>query len=119
MIYKAGKHTGIESNKFKHFNLSASTYSIDDFNAKIEVAILQQRQDWEPPQIRDLQLVIPEDYTFVASNNFFYCAWYAQQLSWKDSANQVKAIFWLIQNISWYITSSNTNVTALQTNQQS
>ena len=81
MIYKAGKHTGIESNKFKHFNLSASTYSIDDFNAKIEVAILQQRQDWEPPQIRDLQLVIPEDYTFVASNNFFYCAWYAQQLS--------------------------------------
>ena len=78
---KAGKYTGIESNKFKHFNLSASTYSIDDFNAKIEVAILQQRQDWEPPQIRDLQLVIPEDYTFVASNNFFYCAWYAQQLS--------------------------------------
>ena len=38
---------------------------------KIKVAILQQRQDWEPPQIKDLRLVIPEDYTFMASNHVF------------------------------------------------
>ena len=71
MIYKAGKRTGVENDKFTHFNLSASTYSIDDFNAKIKMAILKHRKDWEPPQIKDLRLVIPEDYTFIASNNFF------------------------------------------------
>ena len=71
VIYKAGKHTSAENDKFIHFNLSAGTYSIDKFNAKIKAAILQQRQGWEPPQIKDLQLVIPEDYTFIASNNFF------------------------------------------------
>ena len=68
IVYKAGKRTGVENNKFIHLNLSAGTYSIDDFNAKIKVAILQKRQDWEPTQIKDLKLVIPEDYTFMASN---------------------------------------------------
>ena len=47
------------------------TYSIDDFNAKIKVAILQQRQDWEPPQIKGLRLMIPKDYTFIADNTIF------------------------------------------------
>ena len=70
-IYKAGKSTGVENAKFIHFNLSTGTYSIDDFNAKVKIAILQQRQDWEPPQIKDLRLVIPEDYTFMASNTIF------------------------------------------------
>ena len=37
MIYKAGKRTGVENDKFINFNLSAGTYSIDDFNAKIKV----------------------------------------------------------------------------------
>ena len=36
VIFQAGKHTGVESTKFIHFNLSAGTYSIDDFNAKIK-----------------------------------------------------------------------------------
>ena len=71
MIFKAGKRISVENTKFIHFNLSAGTYSIDNFNAKSKVAILQQRQDWEPPQIKDLKLVIPEDYTFIASNNIF------------------------------------------------
>ena len=55
MIYKAGKRTGVENTKLMHFNLSVGTYSIDDFNSKIRVAILQQREDWEPPQIKDLK----------------------------------------------------------------
>ena len=46
IVYKAGKHTGVENNKFIHFNLSVGTYSIDDFNAKIRAVVLQQRQDW-------------------------------------------------------------------------
>ena len=71
IVYKAGKRTGAESNKFINFNLSAGTYSFDDFSAKTKVAIIQQRQDWEPPQIKDLKLVIPEHYTFMASNTIF------------------------------------------------
>ena len=70
VIYKGGKRTGVENDKFIHFNLSAGTYLIDDFNAKIKGAILQKRQNWEQPQIKNLQLVIPEGYTFIASNNF-------------------------------------------------
>ena len=71
MIYKAGKRTGVENDNFIYFNLSAGTYSIDNFNAKIKLAILQQSQDWEPHQIKDLPLVIPEDYTLMACNSFF------------------------------------------------
>ena len=51
-----------------HFNHSASTYLINDFSAKIKVTILQQRQDWEPSQIKDLKLVIPKHGTFMANN---------------------------------------------------
>ena len=36
------------------------------------MAILQQRQDWESPQIKDLKLVIPKDYLFMADNTIFY-----------------------------------------------
>ena len=71
IVYKAGKRTGVENTKFISFSLSAGTCSIDDFNAKIKVAVLQQRQDWEPPQIKDLRLVIPKDYTFMADNIIF------------------------------------------------
>ena len=71
IVYKAGKRTGEESNKFINFNLSAGTYSFDDFSAKTKVAIIQQRQDWEPPQIKDLKLVIPEHYTFMVFNTIF------------------------------------------------
>ena len=67
MIYKAGKRSAVGNTKFIHFNLSVGTYSIDDFNVKIKVAILQQRQDWESPQIKDLKL----HNTFIASNNIF------------------------------------------------
>ena len=71
MFYEAGSRTGVENNRFIKFSFSAGTYSIDDFNAKIKAAVLQERQDWVPPQIKDLRLVIPEHYTFMASNIFF------------------------------------------------
>ena len=63
VVYKAGKRTGVENTKFISFSLSAGTYSIDDFNAKIKVAIL--RQYWEPPKTKHLS------YTFMASNTIF------------------------------------------------
>ena len=71
IVYKAGQRTGVENTKFISFILSAGTYSIDYFNAKIKVAILQQRQDWDTPQIKDLRLVIPRGYTFMASSTIF------------------------------------------------
>ena len=71
IFYKAGARTGVKNNIFIKFSLSAGTYSIDDFNAKIKVAVLQQRQDWVPPQIKDLRLVIREHDAFMASNIFF------------------------------------------------
>ena len=71
VVYRAAKLTGVGNTKFISFILSAGAYSVVDFNAKIKVAILQQRQDWEPPQIKDLRLVIPKDYTFIADNTIF------------------------------------------------
>ena len=71
VFYKAGKHTGVEKNTFINFRLSAGTYSIDDFNIKIKEVVSQQRQDWEPPQIKNLKLVIPEYYTFMTDNTIF------------------------------------------------
>ena len=34
--------------------------------------MLQQRQGWKSPQIKDLNLVIPKDYLFMADNVTFY-----------------------------------------------
>ena len=67
----ACRRTGVENKKFVKISISAGTYSIDDFESKIKVAVLQERQDWEPPQIKDLKLAIPEHYTFIASNILF------------------------------------------------
>ena len=64
IVCKAGRRTSLENTKFIN--------SIYDFNTKIKVVILQQRQDWEPPQIKDLRLVIPKDYTLMADNTIFY-----------------------------------------------
>ena len=71
IFYKASASTVTENNRFIKFSLLAGTYSIDDFNAKIKAAVLQERQDWVLSPIKYLRLVIPEHYTFIASNIFF------------------------------------------------
>ena len=53
------------------FTLSGGTYSIYDFNAKIRAAVLQQKQNWNAPHIKNLKLVVPENYPFIADNNLF------------------------------------------------
>ena len=53
------------------FNLSAGTYSVDNFNAKIKAAVLRQKQKWDAPQIKDLKLIKQENYAFTADNKFF------------------------------------------------
>ena len=70
--YEAGKPTGVENRKLIYSSILAGSYSINDFNTKIKEFFLKQRQDWEPPQIKDLELVIPKHYTFLADNTIFY-----------------------------------------------
>ena len=53
------------------FTLSSGTYSIDDFNKKIKAAVLQQKQNWNAYHVKNLKLVVPENYAFTADNNFF------------------------------------------------
>ena len=43
IVYKARKSTGVKNIEFISFTLLEGTYSIDDFNAKIKVGILQER----------------------------------------------------------------------------
>ena len=58
ILYRAGSRTGVKDRRIK-FTLSAGTYFIDNFNAKVKVVVLQERQDWwKPPQIKGLKLVI-------------------------------------------------------------
>ena len=71
IVYKAGKQGSVTDTEFMKFTLSGGTYSIDDFNAKIKIAILQQIQGWETPQIKNLKLVILKDYLFMADNAIF------------------------------------------------
>ena len=71
IVYKVGKRTGIKNTDYISLTLSEGTFLINDFNTKIKITILQQRQRWEPPQIKDLTLVIPEDYLFMADNTVF------------------------------------------------
>ena len=91
IIYEAGTTTSVENRNSIHSSVPAGTYSIDNFNTKIKEFVLQQMQDWEPPQIKDLKQVIPKDYTFLSDNTIFIVlAWHTRQISWKDYANQVK-----------------------------
>ena len=66
--YKAGTTTSVENRNLIHSSIPAGTYSIDDHNTRIKEFVLKQRQDWKPPQVKDLKLVIPRDYTFWADN---------------------------------------------------
>ena len=68
ITYKAGTTHGVENRNLIHSSIPAGTYSIDDHNTRIKEFVLKQRQDWKPPQVKDLKLVIPRDYTFWADN---------------------------------------------------
>ena len=71
VTYKAGKPTGVENRNLIYTSITAGTYSTDDFKTKIKELVLQQRQHWEPPQMKDLKLVTPKHYTFLCDNTIF------------------------------------------------
>ena len=76
-LFKKDKILLDDSKLFKYSCSKASssgvfnTYSIDDFNKKIKAAVLQQKQNWNAPHIKNVLLVVPENYAFTADNNFF------------------------------------------------
>ena len=38
---------------------------------KIKAAVLKQKQNWDPPHIKNVKLIVPENYAFTTDNNFF------------------------------------------------
>ena len=58
ILCRAGSRTKVEDRYIK-FTQSSGTYSAYDFNVKVKVVILQQKQYWEASQIKDFKLVIP------------------------------------------------------------
>ena len=66
------KQTGVTNTESITFTLSEGTYSIEDFNARVKISILKQRQGWESAQIKDLNLAYQKDYLFMADNAIFY-----------------------------------------------
>ena len=55
IFYRSGLRTGVKDRHVK-FTLSAGTYYIDDFNAKVKVAVLQERQDCEAGPAKTLHI---------------------------------------------------------------
>ena len=69
ILYKAGSRTDVVDRHIKRI-LSTCTCSFDNFNTKIKAAVLKERQDGKLTQIKDLNLVMPDHYTFTTPNNF-------------------------------------------------
>ena len=70
ILYKEGLKIGVQDIHIK-FTIYEGAYSFYDFKVKVKVAVLQQRQDWNLLQIKNLKLVIPKHCMCIASDNFF------------------------------------------------
>ena len=68
---KASSSSVFKLDDYNEFILSSGIYSIDKFNEKISAVVLQQKQNWNAPHVKNLKLVVPENYAFPADNNFF------------------------------------------------
>ena len=83
------------------FTLSSGTYSIDEFNEKTKAAVLQQKQNWNAPQIKELRLVIPQNSAFIADNKFFAALDIPDKIL-KNINIKYSLVFWLIHNAARY-----------------
>ena len=62
ILCRTGTRVGVQDVHIK-FTQSLSTYSIDDCNEKVKVTVIQQKQDWAGPEIKDSELLIPKYHT--------------------------------------------------------
>lgn len=60
----------LSTQKQNHKRIIQINIYSDDFNAKVEVAVLQQRQDCEKSHTENLKLNIQENDTFIGHNQF-------------------------------------------------
>ena len=58
-------------NDYIQLTFQVGTYSIDDFNPKIKAAVLQQKQSWDAPQIKDVKFIKQENYPFTTCKKSF------------------------------------------------
>ena len=68
---KALSSSALKLDDYIEFTLSSGICSIDEFNEKIKAAFSQQKQNWNAPHIKNLKLVVPENYAFIADKIFF------------------------------------------------
>ena len=114
MKYSKSSPSGIFSvDDYIQFTLPSATYSIDDFNAKIKAAVLLQKQNWNALQIKNVKLVVPENYAFTANNNFFIALGVPEKSLKKINIKYSLIFFWLIQNITCYNASPKIIITTL------
>ena len=65
--YSKASSSGVfKLDDYIEFTLSSGTYSIDELNNKIRAAVLQQKQNWNAPHIKNVRLVVPGKYAFIA-----------------------------------------------------
>ena len=97
------------------FTLRAGTYSIDNINTKVKVAItmvLLQKQDWEALQIKDFKLVIPEHFLFMRSNSFLlYLVYSATILKRLHVTNQLYPLVHAKHHLTHHLTQNHHHYT--------
>ena len=71
--YSKASSSGVfDLDDYIQFTLSSGTYLINDFNKKNQGSgFTEKKKNWNTPHIKNLKLVMPENYAFTADNNFF------------------------------------------------
>ena len=60
MKYSKSSPSGtFDLDDYIQFTLSSATYLIEDFNANIKAAVIQQKQNWNAPHIKNLKFFVP------------------------------------------------------------
>ena len=82
-----------------HHTKNIASY-IPKFMARLLLTAVTLNSDWEPPQIKDLKLVIPEHNIFMASNVLFIALGILDKHV--ERTTQIRSTLppWVIQNIS-------------------
>ena len=61
----------------------------------------QHRQDWEPPQVKDLRLVIPKDYLFMSDNTISYALGIPD--SYLEKTTLRASLIFCMRGMSWHL----------------
>ena len=84
--YSKASSSGVfKLDDYIEFTLSSGTYSRDEFNKKNQGSSFTTKarlvRTSYQPHVKNLKLVVPEDYVFIADNHFFI----AFDITWQNS----------------------------------